>query len=58
MSAPHLLIVDPQRIFADPGSGWVSPFWDEAWERIRELAAHVGPERTRVSRWLDRKSVV
>ena len=52
MSAPHLLIVDPQRIFADPGSGWVSPFWDEAWERIRELAAHVGPERTLVSRWL------
>ena len=52
MSAPHLLIVDPQRIFADPGSGWASPFWDEAWERIRELAAHVGPERTLVSRWL------
>ena len=52
MSAPHLLIVDPQRIFADPGSDWASPFWDEAWERIRELAAHVGPERTLVSRWL------
>lgn len=52
MSAPHLLIVDPQRIFADPGSDWASPFWGAAWERIRELAAHVGPERALVSRWL------
>ena len=50
MSAPHLLIVDPQRIFADPASDWASPFWGAAWERIRELAAHVGPERTLVSR--------
>ena len=52
MSTPRLLIVDPQRIFADPASDWASPFWGETWERIRELAAHVGPERTLVSRWL------
>lgn len=49
---PWLLIVDPQRIFADPASEWASPFWDGAWSRIRELAAHVGPERTLVTRWL------
>ena len=47
-----LLVVDPQRIFADPASEWASPFWDGAWSRIRELAAHVGPERTLVTRWL------
>ena len=50
--APWLLIIDPQRIFADPGSDWASPFWEGAWARIRELAALVGPERTLVSRWL------
>lgn len=50
--APWLLVVDPQRIFADPGSDWASPFWDAAWPRIQELAEHVGPERTLVSRWL------
>lgn len=52
VAPPWLLIVDPQRIFADPGSDWASPFWDEAWARIRELAAHIGPERTVISRWL------
>ncbi|MEE1618431.1 cysteine hydrolase family protein [Brachybacterium sp. J153] len=50
--APWLLVIDPQRIFADPGSDWASPFWDATWERIRELAAAVGPERTLISRWL------
>jgi nicotinamidase-related amidase len=49
---PRLLVIDPQRIFADPGSDWASPFWDGAWSRIRALAAHIGPERTVVSRWL------
>ena len=50
--APWLLVIDPQRIFADPGSDWASPFWDGAWERIRELADAVGPERTLLTRWL------
>jgi len=50
--APWLLIVDPQRIFAAPDSDWASPFWAEAWPRIRQLAEQVGPERTLVSRWL------
>ncbi len=49
---PWLLIIDPQRIFADPSSQWASPFFPEAWEKIRALAAHVGPERTVVTRWL------
>lgn len=49
---PWLLIVDPQRIFADPDSDWASPFWEQAWPRIQRLAAHTGPERTVISRWL------
>lgn len=49
---PWLLVVDAQRIFADPASDWASPFWEGAWERIRELAAAVGPERTLLTRWL------
>lgn len=51
-SPPWLLVVDPQQIFADPGSEWASPFWDGAWQRIRDLAAAVGPERTLLTRWL------
>lgn len=51
-SEPWLLVVDAQRIFADPASDWASPFWEEAWPRIRALAAHVGPQRTLLSRWL------
>lgn len=49
---PWLLVVDAQRIFADPASDWASPFWEGAWERIRELTAAVGPERTLLTRWL------
>jgi nicotinamidase-related amidase len=51
-STPWLVVVDPQRIFADPASKWASPFFDQAMERIALLAAHVGPERTVVTRWL------
>jgi nicotinamidase-related amidase len=51
-AAPWLVVVDPQRIFADPASKWSSPFFDQAMERIALLAAHVGPERTVVTRWL------
>lgn len=47
-----LVVIDPQRIFADPASDWASPFFPAAMERIRELAAHIGPERTVVTRWL------
>lgn len=51
-SEPWLLVVDPQRIFADPSSDWASPFFPAAMERISRLAARIGPERTIVSRWL------
>ena len=51
-AAPWLLVVDAQRIFADPASQWAAPTFPAAMERIAQLAAHVGPERTLVSRWL------
>ncbi|WP_348648031.1 isochorismatase family protein [Brachybacterium sp. Marseille-Q7125] len=47
-----LVIIDAQRIFADPASEWASPFWPGAWARIRELADQFGPERTLLTRWL------
>ncbi|MCS6711920.1 isochorismatase family protein [Brachybacterium sp. EF45031] len=50
--APWLLVIDPQRIFADPASDWASPFWAEAEPHIRDLAEAVGPERTILTRWL------
>lgn len=49
---PWLLVIDPQRIFADPSSDWCSPFFEDTMPVIRQLAAHVGPERTIVTRWL------
>lgn len=49
---PWLVVIDPQRIFADPSSAWASPFFDDAILRIRELAAACGPARTLVTRWL------
>ncbi|WP_114854031.1 cysteine hydrolase family protein [Brachybacterium sp. YJGR34] len=51
-AAPWLLVIDPQRIFADPSSEWAAPTFPAAMERIRVLAAQVGPERTVVTRWL------
>lgn len=50
--APWLVVVDPQRIFADPASDWASPFFPRALGKIQRLAAHVGPDRTLVTRWL------
>ena len=51
-AAPWLLVVDAQRIFADPASQWAAPTFPAAMERIAQLAAHVGPERTLLTRWL------
>ncbi|MGP9536520.1 cysteine hydrolase family protein [Brachybacterium sp. AOP43-C2-M15] len=51
-TAAWLVVIDPQRIFADPASQWASPSFPAAMERIADLAAHVGPERTVVTRWL------
>lgn len=51
MSGPWLVIIDPQRIFADPGSEWGSPMWPEAVANITALAAqHRG--RTIITRWI------
>ena len=53
MSTPEgwLVVIDPQNIFADAGSEWASPFFDDAMPRIRELAEAFG-ERVLVTRWL------
>lgn len=58
--APWLVVIDPQRIFADPASDWASPFFPAAMRHIRALAAHIGPDRTLLTRWLptaDRSTV-
>lgn len=52
MSETWLVVVDPQRIFADPASEWGSPMFADIVEPVRELAARFGPERTLVTRWL------
>ncbi|MDO5661092.1 MAG: isochorismatase family protein [Brachybacterium sp.] len=49
---PWLLVIDAQRIFADPTSAWASPEFPAAWQRIQQLARHIGPERTVLTRWL------
>lgn len=49
---PWLLVVDAQRIFADPASDWASPAFPAAMERIAPLAEHLGRERTVLTRWL------
>ncbi|MBS2936288.1 isochorismatase family protein [Nocardioides sp. J2M5] len=46
-----LLVVDPQRIFADPASQWGSPMFADIVEPVRRLAADAG-ERTVVTRWV------
>lgn len=46
-----LVVVDPQRIFADPASDWAAPGFGRAMERIREIAPAFG-DRVVVTRWL------
>lgn len=48
---PWLIVVDPQRIFADPASDWASPFFTDAFINIKRLAAAFG-DRVIVTRWL------
>ncbi len=51
MSGPWLVVVDPQRVFADPDSPWGSPMFPDVVEPIRALAAeHAG--RVLTTRWL------
>ena len=51
MSEPWLVVVDPQRVFADPASPWAAEGFDSVVEPIRELASeHEG--RVLVTRWV------
>lgn len=51
MSAPWLVVIDPQRIFAAPDSPWGAPLFAQAMANIRLLAPGFG-ERVVVTRWL------
>ena len=46
-----LVVIDPQRIFADPASPWGSPMFPAIVDPVRRLAAAAG-ERTIVTRWV------
>lgn len=46
-----LVLIDPQRIFADPSSQWGSPMFPAIVDPVRRLAARAGP-RTVVTRWV------
>lgn len=47
-----LVVVDPQRIFADPESEWGSPMFGDIIAPVHRLAESFGPDRTLVTRWL------
>lgn len=51
-----LVVIDPQRIFADPASQWGSPMFDAALGPIKSLRSEFGAERTIVTRWLPGKA--
>jgi nicotinamidase-related amidase len=46
-----LVVIDPQRIFADSASPWGSPMFPDIVAPVRRLAAAAG-ERTVVTRWV------
>lgn len=46
-----LVVIDPQRIFADAASQWGSPMFPGIVEPVRRLASAAG-ERTVVTRWV------
>ena len=51
MSEPWLVVIDPQRIFADPASDWGSPMWPDAVGAIAALLPRF-TGRTIVTRWV------
>lgn len=51
MTDPWLLVIDPQRIFADPASQWCAPGFAQIVDPVHRLAEHYG-DRTLVTRWL------
>ena len=51
VTAPWLVVIDPQAIFASADSAWGSPFFAEALPRIHALAEAFG-DRVLVTRWM------
>ena len=49
--APWLVVIDPQRIFAEPPSPWAAPDFDAIVEPVRRLA-EVHPGRVVVTRFV------
>lgn len=47
-----LVVIDPQRIFADPSSEWGSPMFDAALPQMKALRSGFGAGRTILTRWL------
>lgn len=52
MSKPWLVVIDPQRIFADPASDWCAPRFAETVAPITALVQAFGTQRTLVTRWV------
>ncbi len=52
LSQAWLVVVDPQRIFADPESDWGSPMFGGIIGPVHHLAEAFGPAHTLVTRWL------
>ena len=52
LAGAWLLVVDPQRIFADPESDWGSPLFGGIIGPVHHLAEQMGPQRTLVTRWV------
>jgi len=51
VTSPWLVIVDPQRIFADPASEWCAPTFASIIDPINRLVDHFG-DRVLVTRWI------
>ncbi len=47
-----LVVIDPQRIFADPSSEWGSPMFDAALPQMKALRSGFGADRTVLTRWV------
>lgn len=52
-----LVVIDPQRIFADPGSDWGSAMFEHALGPIWDLATAFGRDQTLLTRWLPGEQV-
>lgn len=51
MSSPWLVVVDHQRVFADPGSDWGSPMFADTVPVVADLAREHG-DRVITTRWV------